>query len=388
MTIQSTMTANTAAMKTILYFEDDTQIANLFTEYLKQMGYGVEHLVDMPVSLDSLKAYCADVELAAIILDVRLPGKNGFEILEELQSSPDFANVPVIFTSGLADEETILKAYQAGAADYLVKPIRLKEFEAKLNQILEKHDSVKQAKAQVQMAQKMAFKAMSDNSDLGVILQYNEKFMQADSVEAIVQLMLEGAQYFSLSSSVLMINPELHHFCSTGNPNHLEQKLLETLRHKDRIFSWENRTVFNYKMFSFLARNMPIEDEVRYGELKDLICLLLNGAEASLQSLLTRKSEQAQKNKINATASTISAMVLSMESQKTVLSKRFEDIILNMEGKIASDLIQFNLLENEENILIEHIHEAMHDAGEIFEASIINEKQQQSLLSDLLASIR
>jgi len=58
-----------------------------------------------------------------IILDILMPNKDGFEIIETLKSNPLYSDVPVIFLTSQKDKGSILKAMNLGAADYLIKPV-------------------------------------------------------------------------------------------------------------------------------------------------------------------------------------------------------------------------------------------------------------------------
>ena len=71
-------------------------------------------------ALSRIYPLSADTAYDVIMLDYRLPGKNGLELLEELRSDKKF-NLPVIIVTGQGDQETVLKAHQLGAIDYLVK---------------------------------------------------------------------------------------------------------------------------------------------------------------------------------------------------------------------------------------------------------------------------
>src|SRR5258705_1333297 len=61
-----------------------------------------------------------------IVLDVTMPDMNGYEVCQKLQEQKSTANIPVILATVLAGEDDKIRAFQAGAADYLVKPINEK----------------------------------------------------------------------------------------------------------------------------------------------------------------------------------------------------------------------------------------------------------------------
>ncbi len=104
------------ASKTILAVDDDPQVLNLYDRYLRPKGFQVISLTDPTKTRDRVK----QVKPFAIILDIMMPGHNGWRVLEDLKSDAETRTVPIIICSILDEEE---KGFSLGAADYLVKPI-------------------------------------------------------------------------------------------------------------------------------------------------------------------------------------------------------------------------------------------------------------------------
>lgn len=101
----------------ILLIEDDPSAVRLLREYLEPSGYAVHAAATGAVGLDLAR----DLRPAAVILDVLLPGMDGWEILRQIKADPALSNLPVIIVT-VVDEREIGLAL--GAADYIVKPIR------------------------------------------------------------------------------------------------------------------------------------------------------------------------------------------------------------------------------------------------------------------------
>ncbi len=102
--------------KIILAIDDDPQVIGLYERYLQPQGYQVIGLNDPTQAVDrarQLKPY-------AITLDVMMPGRDGWSVLQDLKNNPDTRNVPILVCSILEEEE---KGFSLGATDYLVKPI-------------------------------------------------------------------------------------------------------------------------------------------------------------------------------------------------------------------------------------------------------------------------
>ncbi len=71
-----------------------------------------------------------------ILLDIFMPGENGFEILASLKNDPELKDIPVCIFSILEDEEKIKKAYKMGACAYITKPFDMKETVIQVQKIL------------------------------------------------------------------------------------------------------------------------------------------------------------------------------------------------------------------------------------------------------------
>ena len=103
--------------KKILLIEDDKFLRELMNKKLLIMGYDVVTAGDGESGLVMIKESKPDV----VLLDLILPGINGFEVLEQAKKDPETASVPVIILSNLGQSEDIEKGLKLGAKDFLVK---------------------------------------------------------------------------------------------------------------------------------------------------------------------------------------------------------------------------------------------------------------------------
>ncbi|MFZ5909571.1 MAG: GAF domain-containing protein [Chloroflexota bacterium] len=105
-----------SGFKTILTIDDDPQILNLYERYLRPKGFQVISLKDPQRAKERVR----QLKPFAVILDIMMPGYDGWHVLDDLKSDPETRSVPIIICSILEEEE---KGFSLGAADYLVKPI-------------------------------------------------------------------------------------------------------------------------------------------------------------------------------------------------------------------------------------------------------------------------
>lgn len=107
-----------ATKVTVLLAEDDELVAALVCDRLARDGYAVWHEVDGESALVGALQSPPDVA----ILDVMMPKMNGFEVLGRLRSSPQTAELPIIMLTGRGREEDVVRGFDLGATDYIVKP--------------------------------------------------------------------------------------------------------------------------------------------------------------------------------------------------------------------------------------------------------------------------
>lgn len=103
----------------ILIIDDDIGFRDLLRIHLSAAGYEVQ------VAEDGVAGGRALLELAPdlIVSDVNMPFLDGFELLSLMRAEPDTASIPVILLSGRSDGDTMAKAVELGAADFLTKPV-------------------------------------------------------------------------------------------------------------------------------------------------------------------------------------------------------------------------------------------------------------------------
>ena len=112
-------------MTSLLVVEDDDRIRLSLEMALEDEGYAVTGVATAELALRHMK----DTPVDAVLLDLMLPGMDGFDCLRELRRSSD---VPVIVVSAREDTHDIVAALEAGADDYVVKPVAVKELSARL----------------------------------------------------------------------------------------------------------------------------------------------------------------------------------------------------------------------------------------------------------------
>ncbi|PIW95350.1 MAG: response regulator [Candidatus Moranbacteria bacterium CG_4_8_14_3_um_filter_34_16] len=103
--------------KRILIIEDEKALRETLEDYLREDGFDVKIAMDGEIGMNLIK----EEEFDLIVLDIILPKKDGFKILEEVKEDEKRKNIPVIILTNLESVEDIQKAFERGVTNYLVK---------------------------------------------------------------------------------------------------------------------------------------------------------------------------------------------------------------------------------------------------------------------------
>jgi DNA-binding response OmpR family regulator len=112
----------------ILIVDDTPDNLALLSDALDEAGYMVLVALDGNSALNRIQRRRPDL----ILLDALMPGLDGFETCRRIKAQPETANIPVLFMTALTDSEHVVKGFEAGAIDYVTKPIQCNEVLARV----------------------------------------------------------------------------------------------------------------------------------------------------------------------------------------------------------------------------------------------------------------
>jgi DNA-binding response OmpR family regulator len=131
-------------MSRVLIVEDEAHIAQGLRFNLEAEGHSVHLAADGETALDLLLKQKLDFD--AVVLDVMLPGKDGFQVATELRAARNF--IPVLMLTARGRPEDVLNGFASGADDYLPKPFELAILLARLQGLLRRREWTRAAAAQ------------------------------------------------------------------------------------------------------------------------------------------------------------------------------------------------------------------------------------------------
>lgn len=178
-------------MKRILIVEDDQSIANLQKDYLELSGLSVKIVNSGTDGLTALEKETFDL----IILDIMLPGMDGFEVLKTIRKKED---IPVLLVSARAEEIYKINGLGLGADDYITKPFSSGELVARVNAHLNKFERMKERFGKVGEGSRIQVRGLEIHKDSRrVLVNGNEVTMAHKEFDLLLFLLQNATRVFS-----------------------------------------------------------------------------------------------------------------------------------------------------------------------------------------------
>jgi two-component system sensor histidine kinase/response regulator len=165
----------------ILIVDDNPHNLQVLGKMLQENRYKIEFATNGVAALDWLDTR----QFGLILLDVNMPGMNGFEVCTKIRSRPALNNVPVIFLSADTDRESILKGFELGSQDYITKPFDSRELLLRVRTHLSLKDNIeKLAKLNESLEDKVKERTEQLNEANELLETQNLKLMDLDRAKA------------------------------------------------------------------------------------------------------------------------------------------------------------------------------------------------------------
>jgi len=341
---------------------DDDKITHSFIKKALEGSYQLSATYEGESGFSAAKEQQPDI----ILLDVEMPGLNGYEVCEKLKADPITKNTPVIFLSSHSTLRERMQGFEAGADDYIVKPFQPEDLLAKLQVVGRyRHTEVKLSK-QVEEAKQTVHAALSGSSDLGQAIYFIERCHNVASYEELAE------EFFKISTNLGLIctlciqsmGDEFFYSSGLNTVPPLEEELISTLKKENRFFDFGCRTQINYQNISLLIKNMPLDDMERYGRIKDLFPAMLCAADTKITQLDTLNSIKQQTEDLNKSFQLITKALNKIK--KAVINNQTDSmtIMRDMLIELDRELPRMGLEDDQEQYLLNRIDTAITNAHE------------------------
>lgn len=160
-------TTSEASEINILVVDDEEDVVEVVSHFLKEEGYTVTQAYDGEEALEKVTP-----EIDLVLLDIMMPRMNGYEVCERLRSRVETETIPIIFLSAKIEEEDQVKGLMMGGDDYLTKPVSPQVILAHVKAVLRRSGVEESKTLQVEglTIYEDEYRASLDGKDLGLTL--------------------------------------------------------------------------------------------------------------------------------------------------------------------------------------------------------------------------
>jgi CheY-like chemotaxis protein len=216
-----------------------------------------------------------------ILMDVRMPGMDGYECCKIIKSTPAYEDIPIIFLSAHFETADKLNGYKSGGDDYLAKPCNLEELKAKIKHNFDIIDKFK-SKIISSPINKIYKSNLSD---------FTSSSFNCQTKESLAELILDTLSFYKLNAVVQLrgvsdsVTLATHKHCAP-----LEESFMSTLDIGYHLSQMGSKLLCNSSHVSLVVKNLPYQDQEFCQQITGDIMSIINGANAKMKSLNVIKS--------------------------------------------------------------------------------------------------
>lgn len=364
---------------TIFVVDDDIESRELIELMLGQF-YEVETFSSAQACLDRLPAQIPDF----FVLDVSMPGIDGFSLCRILRENPATRHVPVIFASGLLDLDSHLAGYDAGGDDFVIKPLNFPELKQKMDVLLRLREQASSLRQQIDDSELLTSLILSNLDEYAVLVKFlralNGCEQYGDISTAMFEMLdafhLDGVLQFRVDTYNLTINKQ-------GEMRPIEASIINQIRDMGSVVTYKARSAYNFGYVSLMVYNMPQSDPELCGRLRDHFAIAVETANSRVTAIAERQENNRTKSEIALMLSEVGSAAQLLKQRYSEAhaegSQRMTDMLHALDGEFTA----LGMSEFQEESIKDSVRSMAERLVELFDLSDPTEQILNKLLNGL-----
>ncbi|MEY4765030.1 MAG: hypothetical protein RI907_1703 [Pseudomonadota bacterium] len=353
----------------ILVTDDDG-----FTRDMLEAALSSRYQVTTAPDGQAALALCAQHTYDLVLLDVEMPGLDGYATCEALKARRETADLPVIFLSGRVTLEERLKGYKVGAADYLTKPFELSELVTKIELAVTQRERSRNMANEIEEAQNSVLAAANLYGEMGVVFEMQRQLPRCQNYLDIARTFFDALGKLGLDGCLRMTGREgVVSRTALAECSALENSILDHIEHKCKqtIEALGEHTCIKHDNVVMLIRHLPMnpdfdthsaDDIDRIGRLRDNVALMAEGIVTYLHALDAMQNQQHVLRTHDIIRFTRESLA-DLAAQQHASRMQLEQILRHMTNEVEQSFIHLGLSAVQEDQLTttlqRHVSEVM-----------------------------
>lgn len=364
---------------TVFVVDDDPLIIDVLQSILE-----ADCTVETFASAEACQARLADRQPEMFLLDVSLPGMDGYTFCRQLKDDPLFSRIPLTFISSHDTIEARITGYDAGGEDFIVKPFEPEEVLRKLKvaqHIVQNQGSLSE---QIDAAEHLTSLIMASMDETGILLQFMSKLIAWETTREVADGLLELLQRYRLDGVVqTRVGDVTQTISDTGIDMPLEVSVINHARDLGRIFEFKKRSVHNFEHVTLMINNLPIGDPDYCGRLRDHLSVAAQSADFRLKAIETeeanRRSQAGILLALESVTDTLNALRIAHEHDSTESAA----LMFELQETLANSFFRLGLSENQELFIQNLVGDFMQSMTELQNRRVETQTTLKKLSSNL-----
>jgi CheY-like chemotaxis protein len=332
-------------------------------------------------TLEETLQLAAEGNQKALVVDLSSQVPLNLECYKGLLEDDEIVeNLPLIIISSSSELRHKLEAFEQGCDDYIEPGTSPVEIAARINKSIYHKIASEQLKDRLKLANDTAYSVMSDNSDLGANIQFLLEANRCDNMDQLGQLFFTSIERYQVSVSLQMRSLyDVKNMEANGMAKDLESQLLMQMKDAGRYVDFGRRTLMNYGQCSLLVRNMPVDDDVRYGAIKDNTFALLQGVDARIKALDDHQKLLDEKAALQKLSQSVKAVMTEIDESYQEVMRNIVSTVEDMADSIRRRIPALALSEEQESFFEDVSENCVSETNRIFNQGLKVDESFQHL---------
>lgn len=303
-------------------------------------------------SAEACLAQLASQQPDFFLLDIKLPGIDGYTLCRKIKDDSALRRIPVTFISSHDTIEDRIRGYDAGGEDFIVKPFAPEELLRKLKVAQNMVSAQRSLAGQLEDAELLSSRAMASMDEAGILLQFMSQLIAIDNAAEVADSALALMQRFGLDGVVQTRLPDATQTLSAAGKNlPLEVSVIEHVRNQGRIFEFRRRSVHNFKRVTLMVNNLPLSDPDYCGRLRDHLSIAAQAIDARLQTLQSEAAQQLTQRRFESVLQEVGDAVAALREAQRSDSANGARLVKELQESLLESFCRLGLTDAQEKIL-------------------------------------
>lgn len=363
---------------------DASRLDLMVLSHMLEAVYEVHTLMEASQCISKVK----EIEPNLILLDHELNDLDGVSVCKQLKNDPLTKEIPILFISEKTTLKVRLNGYEAGAEDYLQRPFEDSELLFKIKIILSAKSQLQRLKEDSEHAFAAIMTAATETGEIAAVVDFFRKSFSIRSLERLADGLLQVLLDYNLLATVFIhCGDDDLYLSSNDEVTDQDKMIIQEKSEKEKIHSFGESTIFNFRHFNLLIQKMSVDDPDKYGRDKDNIALLGEGVDARVIAITFEQSQIEQGIKRKNIIEKTNMALADLNEQQEMQQKEALNIVDWLAQEMEGSFLSLGLSGSQEECLMDLVNIVRQRSNMLFEKNADLAHQLEVVMEELNGDI-